>query len=101
MLACDRLLPQLVLNNILLKVSSLAPYSGDISSCRAAIRLCCGLHIRGPTLIRKLFFANPARLARFDGPPTGDESFIFPVRGTDSSGGGLTVTDMKSLYAVF
>ena len=28
-------------------------------------------------MMRKLFSANPARPARFDGPRTGDESFIF------------------------
>jgi hypothetical protein len=33
--------------------------------------------IRGPTLIRELFSANPARIGRFDEPPTSDESFIF------------------------
>jgi hypothetical protein len=44
MLACDRFLAQLVLNNILLKVSSFSPFSGDISSCRAPVRLCSGLH---------------------------------------------------------
>jgi hypothetical protein len=32
---------------------------------------------RGPMLIRALFSANPARIGRFDGLPTSDESFIF------------------------
>lgn len=97
-LACDRFLAWLALNNILLKVSSFAPYSG-IYRTAAPLSDFAPVCIRGPTLIRKLFSANPARLAQCDGPPTADESLIFLFEELSRPEGGPTVTEMESLYA--
>ena len=48
------------------RVSSFVPYSGDISSCRAPVRLGSGLHTR-THVDRTLLAANPASRGRLDG----------------------------------
>ena len=58
------------------KVSSFAPYSGDISSCRALVRLCAGPHTRA-YVDWDAISGNSARIGRLHGPTTSHESVIF------------------------
>jgi len=82
------------------KVSSFAPYSGDMSSCRASVTLCSGRHMKA-YVVRKLFSANPARIARFDGPPASDESFIFLLEVLSRTEAANGHRNGATLYAVF